>query len=87
MKPKKPSGRPRLPRPDTLPGRIGARLEASRESRGLTQTQLVAASGVSLGTLARYERGEVDPQAGVLAALAAALGMTGRELLRPVKGW
>jgi transcriptional regulator with XRE-family HTH domain len=53
----------------------------------LTQTQLVAASGVSLGTLARYERGEVDPQAGVLAALAAALGMTGRELLRPVKGW
>jgi transcriptional regulator with XRE-family HTH domain len=61
---------------------LGENLARLRESRGLTQEALAAASGVSLDTISRLERGaRRSVRGGTLAALAKALRVpTGRLL-------
>ncbi|NUQ88919.1 MAG: helix-turn-helix transcriptional regulator [Glycomyces artemisiae] len=50
-------------------------LVAAREAAGLSQEALAEAVGVYTSTVARWERGEVAPRAGLRADLAAALGV------------
>lgn len=48
-------------------------LKRARERRGLTFAQLAAKSGVHKATVARIERGEVEPMHKTVAALEDAL--------------
>ena len=55
-----------------------------REARGESQNQLADALGVSLKTLAEWERGAVEPSVGYLRALCAHFGVPDRDVkLRP----
>ena len=54
-----------------------------RELRGWTQAQLASASGVPRPTVATLESGSANPTLGVLARVAAALGVTLDELTSP----
>jgi len=54
---------------------IGARLQAARQARGLTQAQLAEAIGIEPVTLSRYETGSRGPSITVLARAADALGV------------
>lgn len=84
---KRPPGKPRLPRPDSLSGRLGARVEQIRKQAGLTSTQLAAAAGISSGSVQQLERGSVSPKLDTVAAIAGALGVTAGKLLKGVEGW
>jgi transcriptional regulator with XRE-family HTH domain len=56
---------------------IGGRLRAARRARGLTQMQVVAATGIEQATISKYEQGEIDePSAPKIAVLARALGVS-----------
>jgi ribosome-binding protein aMBF1 (putative translation factor) len=72
------------PTPDHHLGRaVGRRLRDARKRAGLT---LVAAGrhlGRDHGTVARYERGEVDPPTSVLVALAGLYRVHPGELFPP----
>lgn len=50
------------------------RLKALRMERGMDQDALAEASGVSKGTIARYEIGRNIPRVDVVVSLARALG-------------
>lgn len=50
------------------------RLKALREERGMDQEALAKASGVSKGSIARYEIGMNVPRVDIAVALAGALG-------------
>ena len=52
-----------------------------RKKNGLTQADLADMVGVSLNSIARYERGEVTPSANVAHLIAQVLGCTESELL------
>lgn len=54
-----------------MTARIGDRVRTERELRGWTQQDLEVKSGVAFRTIQRIERGQVVPQLGTLAALAA----------------
>lgn len=84
---KRPPGKPRLPRPDSLSGRLGSRVELLRKRAGLTSTQLAAAAGISSGSVQQLERGSVSPKLDTVAAIAGALGVSPAKLLRGVDGW
>lgn len=60
---------------------FGERLKQFRESRGLTQEQLATAIGVAKTTVTGYERGNREPDVAKIKKLAAALGVSGDELL------
>lgn len=47
----------------------GTKLQAKRKERGLSQSQLAAASGVNLRTLQKYEIGEKDLNGAKLSTL------------------
>lgn len=68
----------------------GDRLRRVREAAGLTQTELAERVGAGTNQIYRYEKGETDPSAEVLAALAQELGVTVDWLLglvdEPQKG-
>jgi transcriptional regulator with XRE-family HTH domain len=53
---------------------FGARLQALRESAGLSQAELAAYAGVGLGTLRHYEQGRHGPTWVAVLALCRALG-------------
>lgn len=53
--------------------RVGARVRAAREARGLTRGALAAASGVSIRYLAQIETGRGNTSIAVLAKVAGAL--------------
>ena len=60
---------------------LGALVRARRESVGLTQRQLAARAGVSMGAVRDIEQGRTAvPRPGSLARLTAALELSGREL-------
>lgn len=59
----------------------GDRLKRVRESARLTQTELAERVGAGTNQIYRYEKGETDPSAEVLAALAKELGVTADWLL------
>lgn len=60
---------------------IGTRVREKRVSRGLTQEQLAAKSGVSQPTISRIERDGCEPGVRSLRALATHLGVTASWLL------
>ncbi|MBQ7155512.1 MAG: helix-turn-helix transcriptional regulator [Synergistaceae bacterium] len=52
-----------------------------RRKLGLTQAELAEKAGVGVNTIARYERGEMEPSLKVAHAIANVLGCTEAELL------
>jgi len=64
----------------TLDG-FGTRLAELRQRRGLTQTELGAAVGVSKRVIAYYEADGAQPPGAMLVDLARALSVTADELL------
>lgn len=58
---------------DFDPQTFSQRLKALREERGMDQEALAKASGVSKGSIARYEIGMNVPRADIVVALARAL--------------
>ncbi|MGA2929622.1 MAG: helix-turn-helix transcriptional regulator [Solirubrobacteraceae bacterium] len=56
--------------------RIGARILQTRLAAGLTQQQLASVSGVAQADISRIERGQANPTAETLEALAGPLGVT-----------
>jgi ribosome-binding protein aMBF1 (putative translation factor) len=85
--PRKPTGRPRKPRPATTEGDLGARIEAERKSRGWTARQLAEVAGVGLGTVCGMEGGKSSPALGTVARIAAAFGLKPSELLDGCREW
>jgi ribosome-binding protein aMBF1 (putative translation factor) len=55
--------------------KIGARVLQQRLAAGFTQQQLAVASGVAQADISRIERGQANPTADTLAALAHPLGV------------
>ncbi len=56
--------------------KIGARILQTRLAAGLTQQQLAAISGIAQADISRIERGQANPTAETLEALAGPLGAT-----------
>lgn len=56
--------------------KIGARVLQQRLSAGFTQQQLASASGIAQADISRIERGQANPTAETLQALAGPLGVT-----------
>lgn len=65
----------------TIHQRLAMKLKQYRKVCGLTQTQLAAKVGLSLGYIARLEIGMHDPPLSTLAKLAKALKVTVGELV------
>jgi transcriptional regulator with XRE-family HTH domain len=61
---------------------FGENLRKARRDAGLTQSQLVTASGIPKPTLSRYENGHVMPSLATLARLAGALNLPEGTLLQ-----
>ena len=61
-------------RTGSTPAEVGRRIKERREARGLTQTELGAAAGITQGTLSSIERGKTqNPEVGTILNLASAL--------------
>jgi len=80
------SGSGALVKERTVAG-FGKRLREIRQRRGLTQTELGAAVGVSKRVITYYERDDAQPPGAVLVHLAQALRVSTDELLgvKPMK--
>jgi transcriptional regulator with XRE-family HTH domain len=65
---------------------LGDRLKELRDKAGLTQTDLAAKSGLSLGVIHDYEQGKREPTLRSAVKLAAALGVSVEVLAECVKG-
>ncbi|MFL5340225.1 MAG: helix-turn-helix domain-containing protein [Gemmataceae bacterium] len=65
---------------------FGDKLKALRQTAGLTQTDLAAKSGVSLGVIHDYEQGKKEPTLRSAVRLAAALGLSIEVLAECVTG-
>lgn len=61
---------------DDLDSRIGARIRAMRDARGMTLDGLAGAAEVSRAMLSRIERGESSPTAQLLNRICGGLGVT-----------
>src|SRR5918998_2104586 len=61
-------------------GRLGGRVRALRQGRGLTLEELAGLSGVSRAMISKLERGEKNPTLVVAAKLAEGLGVTLSQL-------
>ena len=66
----------------SFPVRLGRRLSALREQRGLSQTQLADLSEIGRAHLSQIENGAVAARIDTLYAIANALEMTLSELLK-----
>ena len=64
---------------------FGANLRDYRKSQGLTQTELAKRLDVGSVYLSQLEAGSRAPSAGMMVAVAAALGCTVTDLLAPPK--
>ena len=60
---------------------FGDRVKQYREAKGYTQEQLAGLIGVAKTTITGYERGNRAPDVDKIKKLAAALGVTGDDLL------
>ena len=56
-------------------------LAAIRKKQGLTQTELAEIVGIGMNSIARYERGEVQPSVDVAMSIAKALHVDLSELV------
>ncbi len=68
------------PRPQPAPAFAGA-VRDTRERAGLTADELAARAGIAPSDLEAIERGERAPELETLVQIAAALGVSGAELL------
>ncbi|MCL6594246.1 MAG: helix-turn-helix domain-containing protein [Alicyclobacillus sp.] len=59
---------------------IGERIATARRKAGWSQAQLAQRAGVSASSIAMYETGRRQPDARIVAKLAAALGVPAAEL-------
>lgn len=59
----------------------GERLRAARRARDLTQTELAELVGISMKSIAAYERGIRDPGTETVAKMAEVLGVTSDHLM------
>ncbi|MCL6637851.1 MAG: helix-turn-helix domain-containing protein [Alicyclobacillus sp.] len=59
---------------------IGERIAAARRKAGWSQAQLAQRAGISASSIAMYETGRRQPDARIVAKLAAALGVPAAEL-------
>ena len=66
---------PKLPASDPVDVHIGSRLRSERQARGLSQTELGAALGVTFQQVQKYERGVNRVSASTLFRAATALGL------------
>ena len=55
-------------------------LKNIREKKGISQTQLAAALGVSQGTVSAWETGRWEPSIGMIRRITQILGVTVDEL-------
>lgn len=65
----------KTPRGKRTPSGFGARLRELREAAGLTQEDLAQRTGLQYQSIARYERGAVEPTWPIVLKLANALGV------------
>ena len=74
-----------LPGKDPRAVRVGARIRAARDAKGVTQSQLARAIEVPDSYISRWERGDNMPSWDNLEAIAAELGVTlGSLVERPM---
>jgi transcriptional regulator with XRE-family HTH domain len=66
--------------PATSRVRIGGRLRAARQARGLTLEKVAEATGLTKGFISRLERDEVSPSVASLVAVCEVLGIRVGEL-------
>lgn len=66
--------------------RLGINLRRLRKGAGLSQEDLMMLAGVHRTQISKYERGETEPQAEVLARLSRALGVSAEEFFSGI-GW
>jgi transcriptional regulator with XRE-family HTH domain len=71
---------------NTIDSLIAARLQALRQARALSLSQLSELSGVSKGMISKVERAESSPTAALLGKLAAGLGVPLAQLLTDEPG-
>ena len=60
---------------------IGERIKKAREAKGMTQTELAEIIGVAKSTITGYEKGNREPDAVKINAIAKALGVSGDYIL------
>lgn len=60
---------------------FGERLAEARRAKGLSQSRLAVALGVSKSAVSRWERGTREPDLRTLSELVELLGVTYAELL------
>ena len=65
------------PKPET----IGRKIAEKRQSESLSQVALAEEAGISQVALSRIETGHAQPRPTTLRRIAAALGISARELL------
>jgi transcriptional regulator with XRE-family HTH domain len=70
----------------TVPDRLGARIRALREARGLSLRDLAQACNVSVPMMSQVERGKSSPTIAVAERIAAGLGLSLSRLLRLDEG-
>lgn len=71
-------------------GGLGERIRQARKALRLTQEGLAARVDMATDTIARYERGEREPEASDLVRIAAALDVSAGHLLgedRELEAW
>jgi XRE family transcriptional regulator, regulator of sulfur utilization len=68
-----------------MPIPLSDRVAYRRAERLLTQRQLAAAAGVSVATITRIEGGGYVPHGPTLQKIAAALGVSIRDLIEPAE--
>jgi transcriptional regulator with XRE-family HTH domain len=66
--------------------RFGANLKRLRKAAGLSQEDLMKIADVHRTQISKYERGQSEPQAEVLAKLSRAIGVSAEEFFAGV-GW
>ena len=64
---------------------VGQNVRRVREKRGLTQEQFADRSGFSLQYISGLEGGHCNPTVVTVYELAAALGVSHMDLMRPIK--
>lgn len=69
-------------RPPSPPRSTGARIRAARKERGLSQTELAGAVGVTQPTVANWEHDAHTPRRAALPKLASALAVTPDWILK-----
>jgi transcriptional regulator with XRE-family HTH domain len=65
---------------------VGKNVKRIREKKGLTQERLAEISGFSQQYISGIEQGRRNPTVITLYELAASLGVSHLELVRPVRG-